>query len=298
MRTGATAGLLALLVGAVFVSFPTGAGTAVLAQPPARVLAAQGPVQAQAVGTFTGGALTIPASGAPFGVADPYPSTVSVSGLAGPVTKVTATVSGLSHTFPDDIDVLLVGPGGQRVILMSDVGGALDLVGVTLTFDDAAPAGLPDAGQVVSGTFRPTNFGTEVDPFEARAPAPPYGAALADFNGTNPNGTWSLFIVDDLSDDNGALTGWSITITTEDPATSTPTATATPTMTATSTPTATSTATTTSTPTATATPTATPTATTTSTPTGTGTPTPTMTATSTPTGTETPVRRGPRGRRS
>ena len=44
----------------------------------------------------------------------------------------------MNHSFPDDIDVLLVGPGGQLIQLMSDVGGSADLVNNTYTFDDVA----------------------------------------------------------------------------------------------------------------------------------------------------------------
>lgn len=148
------------------------------------------------------------------GVATPYPSSISVSGITGTVTKVTASLFGISHTFPSDVDILLVGPAGQKVILMSDADGGTDIVNVNLTFDDAGPA---IGTTVISGTFRPTNVGTG-DTFAAPAPAAPYGAALADFNGTNPNGTWSLFVVDDASGDVGTIAGgWSLSFQTADP---------------------------------------------------------------------------------
>jgi hypothetical protein len=103
------------------------------------------------------------------------------------VVKVTATITNFSHTFPGDVDLLLVGPGGQNVMLMSDVGGGTDAVNATITFDDAAA---PIGATVVSGTFRPTNSGTD-DQFPAPAPAAPHGAALSFFSGLNPNGDWS-----------------------------------------------------------------------------------------------------------
>lgn len=152
------------------------------------------------------GSVTIPNSGA----ATPYPSPIVVSGVTGPVTKVRATLHALSHTFPGDLDVLLVGPGGQKVMLLSDAGGGTDVNGVTLTFDDSAPA-VP--ATIVSGTFAPTNVGT-ADPFPAPAPAAPYGASLSAFNGVDPNGTWQLFIVDDAGGDLGTLAGgWSLSFT-------------------------------------------------------------------------------------
>jgi subtilisin-like proprotein convertase family protein len=157
------------------------------------------------------GSVTIPNSGP----ATPYPSSISVSGIAGTVSKVTATLTNISHTFPGDLDVLLVGPAGQRVILMSDVGGGGDIVNVSLTFDDAGPA-LP-LTQIASGTFRPTNSGAG-DIFPAPAPGAPHGAALADFAGSNPNGTWRLFVNDDAGGDLGAVAGgWSLNFQTADP---------------------------------------------------------------------------------
>ena len=68
-------------------------------------------------------AITIPATGTGPGAANPYPSTIVVSGLPGTITNMTVTLTGMSHTFPDDVDVMLVGPGGQSAILMSDQGG-------------------------------------------------------------------------------------------------------------------------------------------------------------------------------
>src|SRR5262249_47054047 len=68
--------------------------------------------------------IPIPQAGS-IGTASPYPSLISVSGLTGPIQRVRVTFNGLSHTQPDDLDILLVGPGGQAVMLMSDVGGTV-----------------------------------------------------------------------------------------------------------------------------------------------------------------------------
>jgi subtilisin-like proprotein convertase family protein len=164
------------------------------------------------------------------GQASAYPSTISVSGLTGTVTDVNVTLTGLSHTFPDDVDVLLVGPSGQTVLLMSDTGGHFSLSGVNLTFDDAATASLSDDGQIVSGTYKPTQgttlateFCAVPTSFPSPAPASPYGSALSAFNGTNPNGTWSLYVIDDSFGDIGSISGgWSLDITADITAGTTP----------------------------------------------------------------------------
>jgi hypothetical protein len=161
-------------------------------------------------------AITIPSSGS----GAPYPSSINVSGLTGSVLKVTATLTGYSHGFSDDVDVLLVGPAGQKVILMSDAGGGGAPSNISLTFDDAAATAVPDGAPIVSGTFRPANYeGTASDVFAAPAPAGPYATVLAAFNGTNPNGTWRLFVRDDFTGFNGSISGgWRLDIQTAVPA--------------------------------------------------------------------------------
>src|SRR5262249_17491654 len=139
------------------------------------------------------------------------------AGVSGTVSKVTVTLQGLSHTYPDDLDILLVGPTGQSVMLMSDAGQANDLNNVVLTFDDAAANSLPDSSQIPSGTYKPTNFAPASDSLPAPAPAGPFGGALATFNGVDPNGTWSLYINDDANTDIGSLAqGWQLNVTTTD----------------------------------------------------------------------------------
>ncbi|HVF50625.1 MAG TPA: proprotein convertase P-domain-containing protein [Pyrinomonadaceae bacterium] len=160
------------------------------------------------------------------GAAGPYPSTINVSGVSGTVSKVTVQLFGMHHTFPDDLDLLLVGPQGQKMMLMSDAGGTGDLVATNLTFDDTAAASLPDSATILAGTFKPTNFGTG-DTFPTTGipgPPPPVGPypdpqLLSVFNGTNPNGTWRLYVTDDVGGDFGRIAGgWRLSFTTAAPA--------------------------------------------------------------------------------
>jgi uncharacterized repeat protein (TIGR01451 family) len=146
------------------------------------------------------------------GAATIYPSTTVVSGLAGSISKVTAKIGQLTHSFPEDIDMLLVGPSGQKVLLMSDAGAGNAInTGVSLTFDDSAAA-LPFANSIASGTYHPTDY-PPGDTFAAPAPPGPYGTNLSAFNGTNPNGTWSLYAFDDAAGDAGRIDGgWTLNV--------------------------------------------------------------------------------------
>ena len=154
------------------------------------------------------------------GPATLYPSTINVTGLPSSVTDVNVELRAFSHSGPSDVDVLLVGPGGQSVILMSDAadsGPCSVASNVNLSLDDeaATPIG---TGALLSGTYRPKNYGTGQcgnvpDDFPSPAPAGPYGAALTVFDGANPNGLWSLYVVDDTAEFSGSFAGsWSLDI--------------------------------------------------------------------------------------
>ena len=150
------------------------------------------------------GTLTVPS----IGPANPYPSSITVSNVSGVVNKVTVRLNGFTHTYPADVDVLLVSPTGQKVVLMSDAGSGFSVTNLTLTFDDSSTANLPELAPLTSGSFRPTDY-PPADNFPAPAPAGPYATNLSAFTGFSPNGTWSLYIVDDESGDAGSVAnGW------------------------------------------------------------------------------------------
>jgi subtilisin-like proprotein convertase family protein len=146
------------------------------------------------------------------GQGTPYPATIDVAGLVGPVSDIRVTLKGVYHTWPDDIDVLLVGPTGASVVLMSDAGGNTDITNANLSFATKATATLSEDGQIVSGTYRPTNFDSD-DSFGAPAPGGPYGSDLSVFSGTDPNGAWRLYAIDDTASDTGYIAGgWELSL--------------------------------------------------------------------------------------
>lgn len=157
------------------------------------------------------------------GNAAPYPSTIAVAGLTGTVTKVVVQFSGFSHTFPDDIAVVLVGPTGAALLLMDGV--AEDVVtDVTFTVADSGSAPLPDIAAFGPGIYTPAGYFTG-DSFPAPGPLLVYNhpgpaggntATFAStFNGTAPNGNWNIFIRDFVNGDAGTVAGgWTLGITT------------------------------------------------------------------------------------
>ena len=149
-----------------------------------------------------------------FGLAEIYPSQIPVQCAPGPITELRVTLRGLSHSFPDDLDILLVGPDGTAVALMSDAGGGTGnrLSGIDVTFDDNAAAPVPDFDLILPGSYRPANYldvNEGPDFYPPPAPAGANATQLSAFFGSDPNGVWSLYIVDDHGRDGGSLTnGW------------------------------------------------------------------------------------------
>lgn len=147
--------------------------------------------------------------------AAPYPSPRNVAGLSGVITDVNVVMTDINHRFPDDINILLVGPTGLSVVLMGDACGSDDFNNKDITFDDEAFDQLSDADN--SGCFditqRPSNYSAN-NTFDAPAPAQPYFDRLGVYDGTNPNGTWSLYVEDDAGGDSGYIVDWQLVITT------------------------------------------------------------------------------------
>lgn len=156
---------------------------------------------------------------------NPYPSPIAVSGLTGTITEVKVTINNFSHTFPDDVAFVLVGPNGDAFLIMDGAGGDPDMSGVTFTLADSGTINLPDTAAWPAGTYKPTAHYLPGTNFPAPGPGTTHGypgpagpgtATFASvFNGDNPNGTWNLFTRDFEAGDGGSIGGgWTLEITT------------------------------------------------------------------------------------
>jgi subtilisin-like proprotein convertase family protein len=200
---GALLALGVLLTGAPAYAKP-GSGQAAAAVPPSSTQS-----------TFCNTDLITIVDGAP---SNPYPSKIAVSGLSGAITDISVQVNGLGHDFYGDIDMMLAGPQRQTVMLMSDASDTCPRRGVNINFHDGA-GNLPTSACPTSGaTYQPTNYdypGWPADYFPGFPPFLTWNTKLSKFIGTDPNGTWGLYIVDDYRLFSGQITnGWCVTLTT------------------------------------------------------------------------------------
>jgi hypothetical protein len=174
------------------------------------IAACGGLVHAQNV--FTNNApISIPSNGN----AITYPSTIGVPGLTPNtnITNVVVTLKGVTHPRISDLDVVLVAPGGQVCMLMSDAGNDGPVENLDLTFSRTGRL-LSQAEPIPgSGTFAPVNFGNTLENFPSPGPSLVSNTDLGLFDGGSAKLTWSLFIVDDSngpSTTTGSIAGWSI----------------------------------------------------------------------------------------
>lgn len=162
-------------------------------------------------GTFTSepsGFITIP----DVGNATPFPDEINYVG-GGVITDVNVQIVGFTHGYPDDVDIYLQSPSGQRVMLMSDACGGSPNGGVNLTFSDEAINALPNNTSCVTGEYRPANYlGESAENFGTGGP---FFATLSAFDGYSPTGTWRLYVRDDAAGFSGSISSWVLQITTQ-----------------------------------------------------------------------------------
>jgi uncharacterized repeat protein (TIGR01451 family) len=156
----------------------------------------------------------------------PYPTRVAVSGLAGVINKVTVSLAGLRHNSPRDMDMMLTGPNGNSLVVLSDLGGSTALTTpVDLTLDSTASSALPSSSALTSGTFRPTDVLDGADSWAAPAPTTNVFSAATTmldtaFTNSLPNGVWTLWTANDGSGAAGGGSldgGWCLNVTTTRP---------------------------------------------------------------------------------
>ncbi len=154
-------------------------------------------------------AITIPSDAPANASIFPTTLTFAATSIPTPPTALRVTLTGLTHSFPNDLDIFLMAPNGQVAVVMSDAGGSGPGVSnVDLTFSDAASSAVPDGP--ASGTYLPTDI-TVGDP--DTLPPGMVGPLASNLNALLAGGTegeWKLFVSDDTGGEGGGLTSWSL----------------------------------------------------------------------------------------
>lgn len=176
---------------------------------------------AQTFGPGAGGA--IPDAVATNSIPGVLSTTIVVAGASTIATFNWAQVDFVSHTWGGDIAVELASPGGLAVHLFSRVrggggttfGDSSDLIGAYRFIDtgggdfSAAAAAAASTVAIAPGTYnRSTTLPDQAGGLPAINNNP-----FSVFDGTDPNGTWTLSISDWAGGDTGVSRSWSFNTT-------------------------------------------------------------------------------------
>lgn len=139
-------------------------------------------------------------------------NTISISGYASNLTSsaFSINVTTGNHTFFNDLSFYLIAPNGQILGLTNNRGNGGNCALTNITFSDAGGAVMGAACPAAGSTFKPeTTVYTDCATTSAITTFSAFGAAGV----YNPNGIWTLRIVDRVNGDGGAaiaIGGWSI----------------------------------------------------------------------------------------
>jgi subtilisin-like proprotein convertase family protein len=163
-----------------------------------------------------------------------YQNSQSVGGLSGAITAVNVTlnISGgfngdfyafLTHNGATAILLNRVGHSANQAVGYPDAGFGTDIAGNSFTLDDQAAQDVHsyrslsytlNASGQLTGQWQPD--GRAIDPLSPGGAFDTAGRSgmLSVFNGSDPNGVWSLFVADVSAGGEGTLAGWGLAITT------------------------------------------------------------------------------------
>ena len=116
-------------------------------------------------------------------------SVQTISGFSGAPLDVDVIINA-THTWVSDVTFELVGPGGQTATLIANEGGNGDDFVMT-HFDDEAANAIVGADAPFTGSFQPES-------------------PLSVFDGLDPNGDWTLNIIDSAGGDTGTVDNWEL----------------------------------------------------------------------------------------
>ena len=158
-----------------------------------------------------------------------YPSHVYVPPIAGAISTLSLSLSGVTTTDMSSVAALLVSPDGSLIVPLNEAGQAAGENNVSFTLQDGSPLAPLSTSLLNGSTYGPTAY-----PFAVSfpAPAPPlvtanyastigsatfgsvFGGASSNGSGANAGMPWSLFIADGSGSTPATIAGgWCIDLT-------------------------------------------------------------------------------------
>ncbi len=159
--------------------------------------------------TFTGTTGPVP----PAGTAGTSTFTANVAGIgtigAGGATLDNVTIASLTHTFDGDLDISIIAPSGETVLLSGGNGGSLNNYIGTVFANGGNPC-IESGSPPYTGTWEPEGDNMV---FIREGDCTMNNIFATEFDGVDADGTWALEVIDNLFLDLGFMNEWSITLT-------------------------------------------------------------------------------------
>ena len=159
-------------------------------------------------------------------------STNVISGMSGVTTNITVNLD-ITGGFSGDLYAYLLSPTGTMVVLVNRTGvsstsnlGYSD-AGFNVTFDATSannihfyqslggyPGDLNGNGQLTGTWAADSRTIDSLHSAPSAFDAAPTGNTLANYYGSNPNGTWTLFVADLSGNGQSTLASWTLSVVT------------------------------------------------------------------------------------
>jgi hypothetical protein len=154
---------------------------------------------------------------------------VAVSGVDDDFA-ISVTLTGYSTTSPADLNLMLVAPDGETAfVFWSHVGNQVLISNFTITISDSSTVRNQSINDLlIDGlSYLPTYIsyaGAPFSDFDGEITYAPFGGSGtfdSVFADVDPNGSWTLYALDDIVQDSTSLASWTLTFTYERPSAST-----------------------------------------------------------------------------
>ena len=119
------------------------------------------------------------------------------------IVNLELELTGLSHTFPDDLGVYLIDPFGETLQVMTNKGDHVAVNGITMIFNDNGGRSLLNYDE---SQLDPSVHGDLTTYYRPEGP----GGMSNFFKQPGGTDTWILIVLDDSALDGGSLESWTL----------------------------------------------------------------------------------------
>lgn len=120
---------------------------------------------------------------------------LSMNGEIPQIESIELVLTGLTHTQPEDLDILLISPFGETVVVMSGKGDGVAIIDMDFVFNDLGSPLPADGVPLTAGTYQTQD---------------PDGGMSKYIGNSGGTDSWQLVIIDSAEGDQGFLESYTL----------------------------------------------------------------------------------------